>query len=84
VYVIGRSSNNVVVFSPDGQRHRQLLSFKDGLIQPTVLDYDKAADIGGVDDHQCLHFSRLVKYLVLINLYNTHYKYHSKKNILQA
>ena len=40
VYVVGYNSNNVVVISPDGQRHRQLLSSKDGLVHPTVLDYD--------------------------------------------
>ena len=42
VYVVGCSSNNVVVISPDGQRHRQLLSSKDGLSYPHVRDYDKA------------------------------------------
>ena len=42
VYVVG--SNNVVVISPDGQRHRQLLSSKDGLSCPTVLDYDKSTN----------------------------------------
>ena len=41
VYVVGLRSNNVVVISPDGQHHRQLLSSKDGLEQPRVLDYDK-------------------------------------------
>ena len=40
VYVVGNSTNNVVVISPDGQRHRQLLSSKDGLSKPIVLDYD--------------------------------------------
>jgi hypothetical protein len=30
-----------VVISLDGQRHRQLLSSKDGLSYPCVLDYDK-------------------------------------------
>ena len=44
VYVVGCSSNNVVVISPDGQRHRQLLSSEDGLVNPTVLDYDKATN----------------------------------------
>jgi len=39
VYVVGFSSNNVVVISPDGQRHRQPLSSKDGL---RVLDYDRS------------------------------------------
>jgi hypothetical protein len=37
-------SNNVVVISPDGQRHRQILSPKDGLVNPTVLDYDKSTN----------------------------------------
>jgi hypothetical protein len=41
VYVVNKSSSNVVVISPDGQRHRQLLSSKDGLINPRVLYYDK-------------------------------------------
>jgi len=40
VYVVGYDTNNVVVISPDGQRHRQLLSSKDGLSYPIVLDYD--------------------------------------------
>ena len=44
VYVVGCNSNNVVLFSPDGQRHRQLLSDKDGLANPNVLDYDKSTD----------------------------------------
>ena len=44
VYVVGYNSNNVVVISPDGQRHRQLLSSKDGLSRPTVLDYDKSTN----------------------------------------
>ena len=42
VYVVGFSSNNVVVVSPDGQHHRQLLSSKDGLSSPSVLDYEKS------------------------------------------
>jgi sugar lactone lactonase YvrE len=29
VYVVGCHSNNVMVISPDGQRHRQLLASKD-------------------------------------------------------
>jgi len=36
---VGCNSNNVVVISPEGQRHRQPLYFKDGLILPCVLDY---------------------------------------------
>jgi DNA-binding beta-propeller fold protein YncE len=42
IYVACSNSNNVVVISPDGQRHRQLLSSKDGLSFPNVLDYDKS------------------------------------------
>jgi len=41
VYVVAYVSNNVVFISPDGQRHRQLLSDKDGLLKPTILDYDR-------------------------------------------
>jgi DNA-binding beta-propeller fold protein YncE len=44
VYTVGFYSNNVVVFSPDGQRHRLLLSSKDGLIYPRVLDYDRSTN----------------------------------------
>ena len=44
VYVVGYYSNNAVVISPDGQRHRQLLSSKDGLAYPIVLDYDKSTN----------------------------------------
>jgi DNA-binding beta-propeller fold protein YncE len=44
VYVIGHTSNNVVVISPDGQRHRQLVSPKDGLKEPLALGYDKSTN----------------------------------------
>ena len=44
VYVVCYASNNVVVISHDGQRHRQLLSSKDGLVHPHVLDYDKSTN----------------------------------------
>ena len=44
VYVVGYSSSNVVIISPDGQHHRQLLSSKDGLINPRVLDYDRSTN----------------------------------------
>ena len=44
VYVVGYKSNNVVVISPDGQSHRQLLSSKDGLVNPCVLDFDKSTN----------------------------------------
>ena len=44
VYIVGYNSNNVVVISPDGERHRQLLSDKDGLEDPAVLDYDRSTN----------------------------------------
>ena len=44
VYVVGDISNNVVVISSDGQRHRQLLSSKDGLVRPAVLDYNRSTN----------------------------------------
>jgi DNA-binding beta-propeller fold protein YncE len=44
VYVTGRDSNNVVVSSPDVQRHKQLLSSKDGLVEPHVLDYERSTN----------------------------------------
>jgi WD40 repeat protein len=44
VYVVGCTSSNVVVISPDGQRHRQLLSSMDGLSYPRVLDYDRSTN----------------------------------------
>jgi DNA-binding beta-propeller fold protein YncE len=44
VYVAGRDSINVVVISPDGQRHRRLLSSKDGLVKPIVLDYERSTN----------------------------------------
>jgi hypothetical protein len=44
VYVVGYTTNNVVVISPDGQCHRQLLSSKDGLTNPRVLEYGKSTN----------------------------------------
>jgi sugar lactone lactonase YvrE len=44
VYVVGYYSSNLVVISPDGQRHRQLLSSEDGLKEPIVIDYDKSTN----------------------------------------
>ena len=44
VYVVGYTSNNVVLISPDGQRHIQLLSSKDDLVKPCVLEYDKSTN----------------------------------------
>ncbi|XP_052065914.1 uncharacterized protein LOC127705624 [Mytilus californianus] len=39
VYVAGYRSNNVVVISPDGQRHREVCTARDGLIDPFTLHY---------------------------------------------
>jgi hypothetical protein len=44
VYVAGLESTNVLVISPDGQCHRQLLSSKDGLVKPKVLDYERSTN----------------------------------------
>jgi DNA-binding beta-propeller fold protein YncE len=44
VYVVGYTSNNVVLISPDGQRHIQLLSSNDDLVKPCVLEYDKSTN----------------------------------------
>jgi hypothetical protein len=44
VYVVGRDSINVMVISPDGHSHRQLLSSKDGLVVPKVLDYERSTN----------------------------------------
>jgi DNA-binding beta-propeller fold protein YncE len=44
VYVTVCNSSNVVVISPDGQRHKQLLSSKDGLVEPHVLDYERSTN----------------------------------------
>ena len=45
VYVVGCHSSKVMVISPDGQRHRQLLSPMDGLSAPYALDYDKSTNM---------------------------------------
>ena len=44
VYVAGCDSSNVVVISPDGQHHRELLSNKDGMVTPLVLDYERSTN----------------------------------------
>jgi len=56
VYVVGYSTSNVVVISPDGQRHRQLLSSKDGLSYPRVLDYDQSINRLLVANTECTAF----------------------------
>ncbi|CAC5407914.1 unnamed protein product [Mytilus coruscus] len=40
VYVVGGVTNNVVVISPNGQHHRQLLTSDDGLKEPAVIHVD--------------------------------------------
>ncbi|CAG2194883.1 unnamed protein product [Mytilus edulis] len=42
VYVVGLSSNNVVLISPDGQRHREVLTRSDGLFNPLSLYFSQA------------------------------------------
>ena len=44
VYAVCFHSDKVVVISSDGKRHRQLLSYKDGLRNPRVLDYDRSTN----------------------------------------
>ncbi|XP_076115623.1 uncharacterized protein LOC143083249 [Mytilus galloprovincialis] len=41
VYVVGFGSNNVVVISPDGQTHRELLTKRDGLYYPCSINFRK-------------------------------------------
>ncbi|XP_071121526.1 uncharacterized protein [Mytilus edulis] len=41
VYVVGSESNNLVVISPDGQQHRELLTTSDGLSNPLSLHYSE-------------------------------------------
>ncbi|XP_052075303.1 uncharacterized protein LOC127712734 [Mytilus californianus] len=42
VYVAGVWTHNVVVITVDGQRHRKLLSTKDGLNCPAAVEYDRS------------------------------------------
>jgi hypothetical protein len=56
MYVAGYNSNNVVVISPDGERHRQLLSDKGDLEDPTVLDYDRSTKRLLVVNQECTAF----------------------------
>lgn len=41
VYVVGSSSHNVLVISPDGKHHRELLNESNGLKDPIGIHYDK-------------------------------------------
>ncbi|XP_071121990.1 uncharacterized protein [Mytilus edulis] len=44
VYVVGNSSNNVVVISADGQQHKEILTVGNGLTNHYSLDYDKSTN----------------------------------------
>lgn len=44
VYVVGNKTINVIVISPDGLQYEELLSSKDGLNDPRVIDYDTSND----------------------------------------
>ncbi|CAG2216415.1 unnamed protein product [Mytilus edulis] len=39
VYVVGSDSHNVVVISPDGTRHREIMTASDGLKDPMSIHY---------------------------------------------
>lgn len=40
VYVVGTSSNNVVVISPNGQHYRDLVTSDNGIEKPVVVHVD--------------------------------------------
>ncbi|CAC5388387.1 unnamed protein product [Mytilus coruscus] len=44
VYVVGNTSNNVVVISPDGKQHKKLLTASDGLSKPYSLDFCRSTN----------------------------------------
>ncbi|XP_063400041.1 uncharacterized protein LOC134684668 [Mytilus trossulus] len=44
VYVVGTSSNNVVVISHDGKHYRQIISSTVGLTSPQALHYDQSTN----------------------------------------
>ncbi|CAC5393329.1 unnamed protein product [Mytilus coruscus] len=44
VYVVCHKSNNVVVVSPDGKHHKEILTKKDGLRNPSAINYNKSND----------------------------------------
>ena len=56
VYVVSYNSSNVVGISPDGKRHRQLLSDKACLEDPTVFDYHRATNSLLVVNNECTAF----------------------------
>ncbi|XP_063418802.1 uncharacterized protein LOC134701591 [Mytilus trossulus] len=41
IYVVGRRSNNLIMISPDGKQHRELLSAKEGLSIPLATHLSK-------------------------------------------
>ncbi|XP_071123371.1 uncharacterized protein [Mytilus edulis] len=41
VYVVCHNSNNLIIISPDGKKHRQLLSANDGLSDPRAIHFSK-------------------------------------------
>jgi DNA-binding beta-propeller fold protein YncE len=44
VYVIGGDSDNVVVLSPDEQKHKVLVSDRDGIYLPSGIHCDRASN----------------------------------------
>ena len=44
IYVVGQSSHNVVVISPDGQNYKILLSDRDGINLPCGIHCDRASN----------------------------------------
>ncbi|CAG2228372.1 unnamed protein product [Mytilus edulis] len=44
VYVVGHGTTNVVVITHDGQKHRELLSWKDGLTLPYAINFGRATN----------------------------------------
>ncbi|XP_071123645.1 uncharacterized protein [Mytilus edulis] len=41
IYVVGRKSNNIILISNDGKQHRQLLSGRDGLSEPSSIHFSQ-------------------------------------------
>ncbi|XP_071121279.1 uncharacterized protein [Mytilus edulis] len=45
IYVVGRSSNNLIMISPDGKQHRQLLCGSEGLSEPRAIHFSRERNI---------------------------------------
>lgn len=45
IYVAGSESNNIVVISPDGKQHKELIGASDGLLDPRAIYFDKAKNL---------------------------------------